>query len=70
MDAGINLLQQPDADGQLDAGSDFIHEGSAEAWIKTAHALKARMLNQLSKTTDYNADAVLNEIARLIQVMR
>ncbi|HEY6976646.1 MAG TPA: SusD/RagB family nutrient-binding outer membrane lipoprotein [Chitinophagaceae bacterium] len=63
LDAGINLLQQPDADGQLDAGSDFIHAGSADAWIKTAHAIKARMLNQLSKTTDYNADAVLGEIA-------
>jgi len=63
LDAGINLLQQPDAGGQLDAASDFIHAGSAEAWIKTAHAVKARMLNQLSKTTDYNADGVLSEIA-------
>ena len=56
-------MQQPDADGQLDAASDFIHGGSADAWIKTAHAIKARMLNQLSKTSDYNADAVLAELA-------
>jgi hypothetical protein len=63
LDAGIAALQQPDAGGEMDANSDFIHAGSAEAWIKTAHALKARMLNQLSKTSNYNADAVLTEIA-------
>ena len=63
LDEGITALQQPDADGELDASSDFIHAGSAGAWIKTAHALKARMLNQLSKTSGYNADAVLSELA-------
>lgn len=63
LDQGIAALQQPDADGELDENSDFIHAGSADAWIKTAHALKARMLNQLSKTANYNADAVLAEIA-------
>ena len=63
-------MQQADATDELDAGSDFIHDGNAEAWIKTAHAVKARMLNQLSKTTDYNADAVLSEIARLIRAMQ
>ena len=62
LDAGIAALQQPDADGELDASSDFIHAGDAGAWIKTAHALKARMLNQISKTSDYNPDAVLNEL--------
>ncbi len=63
LDEGIAALQQPDAADQLDASSDFIHAGSAGAWIKTAHALKARMLNQLSKTSEYNADAVLAELA-------
>ena len=63
LDAGIAELQQPDAAGQLDVSSDFIHAGSAGAWIKTAHALKARMLNQLSKTPGYSADAVLAELA-------
>ncbi len=63
LDEGIAALQQPGADGQLNETSDFIHAGDAGAWIKTAHALKARMLNQLSKTGEYNADAVLTELA-------
>jgi hypothetical protein len=62
LDEGISALEQPDANGQLDEASDFIHAGSAGTWIKTAHALKARMLNQLSKTSQYNADAVSGRI--------
>ncbi len=62
LDEGIAALQQPDADGEMDEPSDFIHAGDAGAWIKTAHALKARMLNQLSKTSQYSADAVLSEL--------
>ncbi|MGN6212178.1 SusD/RagB family nutrient-binding outer membrane lipoprotein [Parafilimonas sp.] len=61
---GMAALNQPDADGELDASSDFIHAGDVAAWIKTAHALKARMLNQVSKTSSYNADAVLAELAQ------
>jgi Starch-binding associating with outer membrane len=64
LNAGIAALQQPDADGELDADNDFIHAGDAAAWIKTAHALKARMLNQISKTSSYDADAVLAELAQ------
>jgi hypothetical protein len=64
LDDGIAALQQPDASDELDVNSDFIHNGDAGAWIKTAHALKARMLNQVSKTADYNADAVLNELTQ------
>ncbi len=63
IDQGIAALQQPDAANELDESSDFIHAGSAAAWIKTAHALKARMLNQLSKTSLYDPNAVLAEIA-------
>ena len=63
LDAGIAALQQPDAAGEMDAASDFIHGGSVTAWIKTAHMLKARMLNQLSKQPGYNADAVLSELS-------
>jgi hypothetical protein len=37
---------------RLDAGSDLIHKGNLAAWKKTAHALKARFLNQLSERTD------------------
>lgn len=63
LDAGITALQQPDAPGEMDEASDFINGGDADAWIKTAHALKARMLNQLSETSDYNADEILDELA-------
>lgn len=63
LDAGINLLGQPEAEGSLAKKSDFIHSGSAGAWIKTAHAIKARILNQLSKTTEYKATDILNELS-------
>ncbi|PWU03811.1 MAG: SusD/RagB family nutrient-binding outer membrane lipoprotein [Bacteroidetes bacterium] len=63
LNAGIAALSMPDAEGELDASSDFIHGGDASAWIKTAHALKARLLNQISKTGAYNPDAVLAELA-------
>jgi len=62
LDAGIAELEQSD-DGQIDPASDFIHAGSKDAWIHTAHAIKARMLNQLSKTSQYDANAVLSELA-------
>jgi len=63
LNAGIQALQQPDATGELSTASDFIHAGDANAWIKTAHALKARILNQLSKTSNYSADNILAELA-------
>jgi hypothetical protein len=59
IDKGIADLQQADAHGQLDAASDFIHGGNNDAWILTAYSLKARLLNQVSKTTQYDANAVL-----------
>jgi hypothetical protein len=62
LDKGIASMQQPDADGELDGPSDFIHGGSADAWIKTAYALKARLLNQVSKTGGYDATKVLDAI--------
>jgi hypothetical protein len=62
LDRGIAALQQPDADGELDENSDFIHAGSVGAWIKTAHAFKARMLNQVSKTSSYNTTSILSEL--------
>ena len=62
IDRGIANLQQPDAAGELDKASDFIHGGSADAWIKTANALKARLLNQVSKTDQYSASSVLSAI--------
>ncbi len=62
IDKGIAAMQQPDANKELDAASDFIHGGSSAAWIKTAYALKARLLNQVSKTAQYSATNVLAAI--------
>ncbi len=62
LDRGVAKMQQPDAKGELDNPSDFIHGGSVDAWIKTAYALKARLLNQVSKTGQYNATDVLTAI--------
>lgn len=58
LDEGVALLQQGGT-VPINAGLDFIHGGSAPAWIRTAYAIKARMLNQLSKTSRYNAAEVL-----------
>ena len=43
----------------LDPANDLIHGGSKTAWIKTAYALKARLLNRLSKTAAYKPADVL-----------
>lgn len=59
LNSGIGNMQQPDAAGELSGTSDFIHGGSAEAWIKTAYALEARLLNQVSKTSQYDPNKVL-----------
>ncbi|MEO8112068.1 MAG: SusD/RagB family nutrient-binding outer membrane lipoprotein [Ginsengibacter sp.] len=64
LDRGVIKLQQPDAKGELDKASDFIHGGSADAWIKTAYTLKARLLNEVSKTSQYNAANVLGAIGK------
>ena len=44
---------------KLDANSDLIHNGNITAWRKTAFALKARLLNRLSKKSTYNPTAIL-----------
>jgi hypothetical protein len=63
LDDGIVLLQKPGpAENNLSASGDLIHHGVVDAWIKTAHALKARLLNQLSKTAQYNPVAIFTEL--------
>ena len=47
---------------RLDAASDQIHKANISAWKKTAYALRARFLNQLSKKTSYNATEILNAL--------
>ena len=44
---------------KLDAASDLIHGGNIAAWIKTANALKARLLNRLSELPSYNPTQIL-----------
>jgi hypothetical protein len=63
LDEGIALLKQHNAVLEVSDDLDFIHGGNTDAWIKTAYALKARLLNQLSKRPEYNADNVLAALA-------
>ena len=63
LDQGIAILQQPGLAGQMDVSSDFIHKASLAAWVKTAHVLKARMLNQVSKTASYDPAMIITELA-------
>ncbi|MEO5942168.1 MAG: SusD/RagB family nutrient-binding outer membrane lipoprotein [Ferruginibacter sp.] len=63
LDGGISLLSSTQVSIDINADADLIHHGSVTAWIKTAHALKARLLNQLSKTTKYSAAAISTELA-------
>ena len=67
LDEGIALVQLAGSTRTIpvvsgNAKTDLIHNGSTEAWVRTAHALKARLLNQLSKTSGYNATNVLAEV--------
>lgn len=67
LNSGISEMQQPDAAGELSASSDFIHGGNATAWIKTAYALEARLLNQVSKTSQYDPHKVLAALTNAYQ---
>lgn len=58
---GISQLQQSNT--TLIMGSDdFMFGGNLSKWIKTAHALRARYLNHLSKTSSYDPNAILTAI--------
>lgn len=46
----------------LSTDADLIHHGDTAAWVHTAHAMKARLLNQLSKTTQYNTANIFTEL--------
>jgi hypothetical protein len=66
LDEAITLLGQPGSKITIPTANpspDLIHKGSTAAWIRTAHALKARLLNQLSKTTQYNTANIFTELA-------
>jgi len=63
LDEGIALINKTDPTIDLSSDADLIHHGVADAWVRTAHALKARLLNQLSKTQQYNPTAIFTELA-------
>ena len=63
LDEGIALFNKPDPTVDLSADADLIHHGVATAWVKTAHALKARLLNQLSKTQEYSTASIFTELS-------
>jgi hypothetical protein len=62
LDQAIVELTKTDAVLKLTAASDLIHGGSRDKWLKTAQALKARMLIKVSKKSTYNATAVLTAV--------
>ncbi|RYZ45237.1 MAG: SusD/RagB family nutrient-binding outer membrane lipoprotein, partial [Sphingobacteriales bacterium] len=59
LDEGITELTKTDATIKLAAASDLIHGGARDKWLKTAYALKARMLIKVSKKATYSPTAVL-----------
>lgn len=63
LNEGIDLLKRPGSAIKLSASDDLIHKGKVDAWVKTAYALKARMLNRLSKTSEYKPEDVLAAIS-------
>src|SRR5688572_17592387 len=66
LDEGIALLNQPGSKITMPTGAtspDLIHRGNTAAWIRTANALKARLLNQLSKRPEYNPTAIFAALA-------
>jgi hypothetical protein len=64
LDEAVVEFNKPDPEIKLDAASDLIHNGSIPNWIKTAYALKARLLNRLSKTQAYNPTAILDALSK------
>lgn len=54
---GKDALAQPSS--VTPGGDDLIHGGDLAAWAATADGLRARHLNHLSKTSDYNAADVI-----------
>ena len=67
LDEGIALLLQPGSKITIPTTTgvnpDLIHKGVTAAWIRTAQALKARLLNQLSKTSQYSTANIFTALA-------
>lgn len=59
LNEAIDLLNQDNSAVVLGANQDLIHGGDRLAWLKTAHAIKARFLNKVTKKSFYDPNAVL-----------
>jgi hypothetical protein len=64
IDEGLVELAKTDSKLKLNPSDDFIHHGNVANWIKTAYALRARLLNKISKKPDYNPAAVLEAVSK------
>lgn len=62
LDEAIAELTKANATLKLNATSDLIYGGDRTKWLKFAYALKARMLNKVSKTNTYSAASVLQAV--------
>ena len=62
LDEGIALLGQTSTT-ELDPSTDLIHHGDLGHWIKTAHAMKARLMLLASETGEYDPAGILTELA-------
>lgn len=64
LDEAIVEFNKPNPTIKLDATSDMIHGGKVAAWIKTAYALRARLLNRLSELPSYNPAQILDAVSK------
>ncbi|MFD3000639.1 SusD/RagB family nutrient-binding outer membrane lipoprotein [Pontibacter toksunensis] len=62
LDEAIAELSKADSKVVLAPESDLIHGGDKENWIKTAYALRARLLNKITGTSAYDPAAVLSAV--------
>ncbi|MEJ7692856.1 SusD/RagB family nutrient-binding outer membrane lipoprotein [Daejeonella sp.] len=62
VDDAITELSKTTATDKLVAASDLIHGGDRAKWLRTAYAIKARLLIKASKTPAFNAAAVLTAL--------
>ena len=62
LDEALALMPAAADAPEIGSGSDFIYNGDLELWTKAAYALRARYLNHLSKTAQYDPAAVLTAV--------